>query len=460
MRRIGRRGFLAAAALLAGGGGLWLSRRDEKPVRELPAGGWQNWSGDAICVPQSRGLPADKAALQQLIRRDDAPLRPVGAGHSFLPIACTEGTLLSLARFNQLRIEGEQAVCGAGIRLGELSRGLAQEGRALPNLPDIDQQSFAGAAATATHGTGKAFPCLSAQIEALRLITAAGDEVICSPQQEADIFNAALVSLGALGVVHEVTLRTRPAFNLHRRTWFEPYKELLARAPDLFARHRHFEFYVLPFTDYCLAISHDETDEPAQPRPPSADEDGLAELKFLRDWFSFIPSLRRTMASRAIAEAPEENIISESWALLSTPRLTRFSEMEYHVPAGKNLEGLVALDDIVRALEKNRPDAFFPIECRLTAPDDSWLSPFEIPRISIAVHAHHLEPHDYFYSLLEPIFLAHGGRPHWGKLHSLEDKDLAVLYPRWGDFLKLRQALDPKGRFLNPYLRKLFGVAA
>ena len=105
-----------------------------------------------------------------------------------------------------------------------------------------------------------------------------------------------------------------------------------------------------------------------------------------------------------------------------------------------------------------RKDAFFPMEIRFIAPDQAWLSPFsEGPCISIAIHAAVDERFDYFFSDFEPIFLSHGGRPHWGKWHSLKKIDFEMLYPKFNDFMALRRELDPSGKFLNPHLAEVFG---
>lgn len=140
--------------------------------------------------------------------------------------------------------------------------------------------------------------------------------------------------------------------------------------------------------------------------------------------------------------------------LLATTRPIKFNEMEYHLPRDR---GLSALREVIAKMDR-RKDAFFPMEIRFIAPDDAWLSPFEGgPRMSIAIHAAVDERFDYFFSDFEPIFLAHGGRPHWGKWHSLKRIDFEMLYPRFQDFADLRTDLDPEGKFLNPHLADLFG---
>jgi FAD/FMN-containing dehydrogenase len=129
--------------------------------------------------------------------------------------------------------------------------------------------------------------------------------------------------------------------------------------------------------------------------------------------------------------------------------------MENHLPADAQL---AALKEVVELIEKERPDVFFPIEARRIAPDEAWLSPFQGgPRGSIAVHAHYKDDFALLFQLIEPVLLRHGGRPHWGKLHTLHGGQLEALYPRWSDFQEVRRELDPEGRMLNLYLKGLFG---
>ena len=112
---------------------------------------------------------------------------------------------------------------------------------------------------------------------------------------------------------------------------------------------------------------------------------------------------------------------------------------------------------MLKAIETQRNDVFFPIEARIIAADDAWLSPFyERECGSVAVHAYYKDDYDFFFSIIEPIFRRHGGRPHWGKLHSLKARDLAQIYPRWREASEVRHALDPQGRMLNDYLKGIF----
>lgn len=463
---ISRRAALAAGTagvVAAGAGGVFLATR-EKPEPASPASVgpqnrllWRNWSGIAHAYPAARLAPRTEGDVAEALKTAAAPIRAVGAGHSFTALVPTDGTLMTLDNLAGIaRWEGTEAVVRAGTRLGALGPALAERGRAMANLPDINKQSLAGCLATATHGTGKTLKALHGDVTALRLATVSGDVLDCDATQNPDVFQAAKVSLGALGVITEVRLATTANRRLHRHVWVEPFEETLARAEERWAKHRNFEFYAVPFTDLAANISHDETDAPATVRGPSTDDAFLEVLKQLRNLTRFSTPLRKAAAKALLASAEPENAVDEGWKLLSTERPVRFNEMEFHLPVATHL---TALKEVVAAIEAERPDVFFPIEVRRIAADEAWLSPFQGgPRGSIAVHCHYKDEYDFLFALIQPILRRHGGRPHWGKLHSLKGPDLAALYPDWGRFLEVRRRLDPGGRLLNPYLKQLFGI--
>jgi FAD/FMN-containing dehydrogenase len=196
------------------------------------------------------------------------------------------------------------------------------------------------------------------------------------------------------------------------------------------------------------------TDAAVIPRGPDQDTESLMSLKRLRDLFGWMPSLRRRLAQSALSGVPEEQAIDESWKLLSNERPVRFNEMEFHLPREAQM---AAMREVLAAIEANHHEVFFPLELRSIAKDDAWLSPFyDRDSGSIAVHAYYKDDYKRLFAQVEPILRRHGGRPHWGKLHSLKARDLAALYPRWRDAMNVRQSLDPQGRFLNSYLRELF----
>jgi FAD-linked oxidoreductase len=290
-------------------------------------------------------------------------------------------------------------------------------------------------------------------VVALRLATPSGELLDCDAKNHPEIFQAARVGLGAFGVVTQVTLQNQPLTRVLKRVTIEPTGDVLDAWPTLRRQHRNVEFLILPFTGHSAVISHDVTDRPVKPRGPDQDTETLMGLKQLRDIFEFTPSLRRRFAERELANIEPEEVVDEGWKLLSNERPVRFKETEYHLPIDAHVPALRA---ILAAIEQHRGDVFFPIEARVIAPDDAWLSPFHGRECgSIAVHAYYKESHDFFFTLIEPIFRRFGGRPHWGKLHSLKARDLAALYPRWREAGEVRQSLDPHGRMLNDYLKGL-----
>jgi len=420
---------------------------------------WQNWSGCVSAAPAAHLRPRDIDELRAGLATSQGPVRVAGTGHSFTPVAATSGMLVTLDALPGAMLDADReaglARLQAGASLNQLSRSLQEHGLAFKNLGDIDVQTLAGATATATHGTGQGFPCLSAEIRELSLITATGDRVTASANENADLLKAARVALGSLGIIHEATVSVRAAFKLHRTTFVKSLKETLADAPAMWATHRNFEIFHVPFCDYALNVTHDETDADPMAGEANDDDASLRDLKRVRNLTGWSSILRRTLTNAVAKRVKPENMIDHSWQLLARERTVRFNEMEYHLPVET---GLDALAEIIRMIERDRRDVFFPIECRMTAGDDSWLSPFQgAPRISIAIHAFYKDDYDWFFTRAEPIFRRHGGRPHWGKMHSLEAPDLRDLYPDFDRFLAVRKTLDPDGRLLNPHLARLWG---
>ncbi|MCA8902648.1 MAG: FAD-binding protein [Hyphomonas sp.] len=453
----------AAAAVPATSHVMWngkdFTRKGYDPDPLTPPEGemaWSNWSGTERSTPVQIAVPSTEDELASIIQ-SARRVRPVGSGHSFTGLVPCEDTIVDASRFTGVLAadaESRTATLGAGTRIRAAARDLDAAGLAFPNLPDVDVQTLAGSFSTGTHGTGRELQPMHARIEGFRLVTAAGDILDVDGTTHPDLFNAGRVTVGSLGVITQYTLACDVSYNLTRTVWVEKLDDILARAEELSHQHRNFEFYYFPFTGYCAGISHDIFEGEVTGRAAGEDDETLDGLRELRDVFGWAPWLRRQIAAGSLPKGVVEESSDAYWKLLATARPTRFNEMEYHIPLENGLDCLKA---IIKAIE-TRKDTFFPMEVRFIAPDDAWLSPFnDGPRMSIACHAAVNEPYDYFFSLLEPIHRAHGGRPHWGKLHSLGHEDLTALYPRFQDFCDLRKSLDPEGKFLNAHLARLFG---
>jgi len=425
-------------------------------------GDWANWSGNQFAKPKEFIQPQTLSDLKNAVTRSKS-VRVVGGGHSFSSLVPTQGTLINLDKFEgEIVIDKERqsAWVPAGLRLGDISKTLETHGLAFKNLGDIDVQSLAGAIGTATHGTGKNLPCLSAEVSGFKVLQANGHILTVTQNAETDtdpeIIKALQVTLGSLGIITHAQVSLRPAFKLHRKTWVEPLSSILNNAPKYWDEYRNFEFFYIPFSDNVLCISHNETEAAVTIRAESEDDAAVMELKQVRDFMKSAPRLRRKIIRQAISDVEPEDTVGVSWKLLATPRNIRFNEMEYHLPLDT---ALPTLKKIISRIESEHSDTFFPIEVRRTAADTAWLSPFQGGgRISIAVHAYANDPYKPLFSDIEPILKAAGGRPHWGKIHTLKAQTLSDLYPDFQKFLKLRQRFDPEGKFLSPYMSQLFGM--
>jgi FAD/FMN-containing dehydrogenase len=389
--------------------------------------GWRNFSGRVVARPARSARPKSEAELASLIReaaRDGRGLRVAGTGHSFTPLCATQGTLVSLDDWQgivSLDPAKRQAVVRAGTKLHALGEPLLAAGLAMANLGDVDVQALAGAVSTGTHGTGPTLRNVSSQLVGARLFLANGEPLDLSADADAERLDAARVSLGLLGVFSELRLQLVPAYRLHERVRKTDSAACLAELDADIASHRHYEFWWYPHKDYAERKSLDPTDaEPAS----------VAGRKGERiDW---------------------------SARILPTVRELRFNEMEYSVPAEAGPECFLA----VRQRMKTRwPDVVWPVEYRTLAADTAWLSTAHArASVAISLHQDAALPCDAFFADCEPIFTAHGGRPHWGKLHTRTAADLASLYPEWQRFRALRAELDPGLVLANAYLRELFAL--
>lgn len=424
---------------------------------------WRNWSGAQSCIPLARLAPKSEDELVQLIRSSSGPIRAVGSSHSFSPLVPTDGTLVSLAFLRGMLghdPEQLQSEFAAGTPMSQMGEPLKQANLALPNMADIDYQTLAGAISTATHGTGIGYGSYSGQVAGLRLLSAQGEIIDCDAQHRPELFNAARCSLGALGIITRVRLQNRKAFRLREHMWVARTEDLLDDVGNLVRNNQHWEMQVLTHSDYAAAISHNETEAPATPAKDPGSEGGNDYVKAIEkldkygsDW----PAARTAILNLIARTARFEDRVDDSYKIFANVRNVRFNEMEYSVPAEA---GPACLREILKLIRDKHLPTWFPIEYRYVKGEDIPLSMFEGgARCAISVHQHYTMDYHNYFAAVEPIFWKHGGRPHWGKLHSLNFRQLSALYPRLKEFTELRRELDPRGVFLNAHLRSLFGVA-
>lgn len=430
---------------------------------------WQNWAGTASAEPSRRYWPRTTADISRAVTEAGAaglPVRALGSGHSFTPAAATSGAALDLSGWTG--VVSQETGSGlvtvrSGTTLRELNAALDTLGLALPNLGDIDVQTIAGAISTGTHGTGAGLGGLAAFVDALELVLADGSAVSCSARVRPDLFAAARVGLGAFGVISTVTLRCVPAFTLAADERPMPYEEVISRFDEFAADNDHFEFYWFPYGGSALVKRNNRIAAGKEVPPRMRKWRRFWEYEVMEN-VAFgalcrtgraVPRLIRPLNRLASAALSRRSYSAPSHQVFATPRRVRFVESEYAVPR-ESLPGVLA--ELRAAVPRLQEPVMFPVEVRVAAADDAWLSTaYGRDTAYVAVHQYAGLGYQEYFRTFEAITASVGGRPHWGKMHTLDAERLRELYPRFGDFLRVRDETDPGGRFTNPYLERVFG---
>jgi L-gulono-1,4-lactone dehydrogenase len=443
---------------------------------------WRNWAGNQVARPQRTATPRSPGEVADEVRRaaaDGLTVRMVGTGHSFTPVAVTDGVLLNPRGLTGIRSVDAAAglvTVEAGCPLRVLNAELAARGLSLANMGDIDVQTVAGATQTGTHGTGRDSGGMAAQVAGLELVLADGTIVTCSADSPADapgatappaagrppagLFEAARVGLGALGIVTAVTFRVVPVFLLEAHEEPMRWSEVISRLDELTSQNEHFEFYWFPHTEDCLTKRNNTS--PGPPRPLSRarfliNDEILSNAVYsvtCRLGHSF-PGMIRPVNSVAAAALGTRSYADVAYRVFTSPRRVRFKEQEYAVPREAAADVLAE----VRALFARRDWRIsFPVEVRFAPGDDPWLSTaYRRDSAYIAVHVFHASAHQEYFREVEAVMTAAGGRPHWGKMHTRSADQLSAAYPKLGQFIALRDELDPERRFGNAYLTQVLG---
>ncbi len=403
-------------------------------ARLAAAATWKNWAGNVTVAPRAVVRPASIDELRRAVRAAAArgeTIRAHGAGHSFAPLCQTDGLLLDLSLLSGLeRVEPEtgEATVLAGTRLHDLGEPLLAAGRALANQGDIDRQAVAGAVATGTHGTGRKHASFAAMVRGIELCTPEGD-LITIDGREPKRLRAASLSLGLLGVMTRLTLATVPAYKLRGRTRALPFDACLEGFLAEETARRTAEFWWLPAHDQCVLKTFDDTDAPVD-RPETPEYPPGTLERYLKP-----------------------DAVDWSWRMYPSTRTVPFVEMEYTLPLAN---GPAAMRELRRMTRSRHPDCTWAVEYRTQPGEASLLSPTQgAESVTISVHQAANLPWEAFFRDAEAIFLAGGGRPHWGKLHFLDAADIARRYPTLDEFRAVRRALDPNGAFVNDHLRRL-----
>jgi len=429
---------------------------------------WTNWAGTAAASPLRVHRPRGTEEIAEAIGRsaaDGRRLRPLGSGHSFTAIAATDSDAMDLTGWTGIAsadVEKGLVTVRSGTTLKQLNAELDALGLAMTNLGDIDAQTVSGAISTGTHGTGARLGGIATQIAALELVLADGTVVTCSADERPDLFSAARVGLGALGVITTVTLQCEPSFLLSAQERPEPLEEVLEGFDRFADENDHFEFYWFPYGKNALVKRNNRLPAGSAHKP-------LGKVKEFVDYeitenVAFgglcrlgraVPKLVRPLGRFASNILSAREYSDTSHRVFVTHRGVRFVESEFAIPREALHDVFSELRAFVPKLEN--PVAF-PVEVRVAAADDIWLSTANgRDSAYIAIHQFVGMPYREYFAGFASIAGAVGGRPHWGKMHDLDAATLRSRYPRFDDFSRVRKEVDPAGVFTNTYLDRVLG---
>ncbi len=419
--------------------------------------GWRNWSGSVAANPERIARPKTETELAGLIAAA-GKVRVVGAGHSFMPLCETSGLLLNLSDYEgvvDIAPDRTTVWAPAGWSLDRLTAALWAEGLSLVNQGDVNPQALAGAIATGTHGTGHELGSLSTQACGFRLMLADGRVVECGPDRNRDLYECQRLSLGLFGVATAIRIHVLPGYHLEERVERRPFAEVAERMDEFAAATRHMEFFIFPYSDDVIF----KTLHPVPAEGAFTPANDIDEAPFRLACQvgaavpALIPGLQRLMM-RVSGKASRR--VGPAYQIFPSDRSIRFEEVEYEMPRAA---GIPTLKDAIAHIRRRKLPIAFPLEFRLTAADDIWMSPFnQGPGASISFHQY--APMDWRgpFAEIEKVFQAGGGRPHWAKRHTLTTADVHRLYPRTADFLRVRAEVDPGQKFANAHLTELFGL--
>ncbi|NNC11273.1 FAD-binding protein [Planctomonas sp. JC2975] len=429
---------------------------------------WRNWGRSQRIRPAHVERPQDVAAVQRAVvasAERGLHVKPVGAGHSFSGIAVAPGVQLDLYRISGVIAVDEasaRVTLGAGTNLYRLPELLAPYGLALENMGDIDRQTVAGATSTGTHGTGGRFGGLATQIVAVTLVTGDGSLLHVSETENAELLPAVRLGLGALGVLVDVTLQCVPAFLLHAVERSEALADVLDGYLDRSHAEDHFEFYWFPHTDVAVTKTNTRLPVDAERRPRGGFSAWVSDEIIANGLYrgicavgSVVPGIIPPVNRMAGGLMGNGEFTDHSPRVFVSDRAVRFREMEYALPREAVPGALREVDALIRSRGWR---ISFPVEVRSAAADENWMSTAHGRDTGyIAVHRYFREDPTEYFAAVEAIMRAHDGRPHWGKMHTRTADDLRPSYPRFDEFVAVRDRLDPQGVFENGYLRTVLG---
>lgn len=425
---------------------------------------FRNWAGNLEYTAPHYYQPESEAELIDIIHGHEK-VRMVGTGHSWSALCHTSEALINLDKYNRvLSLDREQKLLTvqAGIKLWQLNDYLDTQGLALINLGSIAQQSLAGAISTATHGTGIQYQILASQVQRFTLIQADGHRLTLDRDADKETFDLAIISLGALGVVSEITIHICEAFRLHDRTCSMNFDEMLTKLDDLVATTDHFKMWWFPHVNDIVLYQYQRTSAPANDsrlRQWLMDEVlSVLVYRFLVWIGNFLPSLRPFFNKLLVLSfrSPLDRI-EKSYRVFNVadPPIHREAEWAFDLRDAQEV-----LSAYRKMIDESQHKINFIQEIRFVKGDDYALSPcYRRDSIWIGCYLIGDRGWDALLHDFEKLAVRYNGRPHWGKEYHIDPQYLHGQYPQLDAFCALRKYLDPQGKFSNPMIEAICGEA-
>lgn len=463
----------------------------EIPFRAVKGHIHHTWAKTFFSRPDRYFQPASVRELRKILLIAHSQRRrvvTVGSGHSPSDLTCTSSWLVNLDKLNSiLSFDKETGVVKvqAGIRLHDLGIELEKKGLMLPNLGSIDEQSVAGVISTGSHGSSLKYGLLSGCVEGLSIMLANGEIVECDANKHVDLFRAALLSLGALGVIVEMTMKAVPAFNIE---WHQSLKTLPYIITNwnsgLWSSSEYVRVWWMPHSKRAILWHADKTEKPLRD-PPSSWYGGsfgyhlYNNLLYLSNWFPrMLPWVEWFIFGMQYGFKPGKIVTTAvqpaRTGLLMDCLYSQFVN-EWAIPLEKGPEAILRLSawlegDMETAQIPFSSDGIYvhsPIEVRVS--DTTNLKgprPFLDPSCrtgpTLYFNATLYRPYNRdppcvrrYYEAFEYLMKELGGKPHWAKNFETSQDDLAEMY---GDdleqFIRVRNEVDKDGMFLGPWHRR------
>ena len=426
----------------------------------------RNWDGSLTWRPERLHRPTGEAEIVELIQQaadEGQRLKPVGSVLSWSEIGDIPELAIrfdNMAKILDVDRDGKRIKLQAGVPLMRVNEALADHGLALDNFGSIVKQTAAGYVATASHGTGIRTPILSTYVERLRLIDGLGQVHDLDADHEPELFAAARVNLGCLGVVTELTLRCVKAFDLEERLDLVDFDKALADLDSILRDNDYCKFWWLPYTDQIQVYAFNRTDRPRGGAGFNGflDRSGISGVTFGgliaagRVFPGAIPSIHKAIQN--LAFSPHSRVDRSDRIVTVPSGIPRHQETEYAIPVEQAAEALDRLRQMVLGAGYR---VNFIVEVRFVAADDIPMSPtYGRDSCYIGPYVANEKWARPYFAEFEEMISDYAGRPHWGKSFSLDGQRLRELYPSYDEFNRLRQGNDPHGIFRNSFVDRVF----